>query len=156
MMLAIFIFLLIVLVLDLNIYVYVSCFKDSIKVYYSIGNYFHLLPLRKIISNKNFNNKNLKKNKRLILNIISHSIIDRVYFAKFSIKKLFMDPITNTSFFIFGNQLRGLLLRHSKLVNNSDIRLQHDKYYENLDYYIEAHINIISIIWASIKTILKR
>ena len=59
-------------------------------------------------------------------------------------------------YIILSNQLRGLLQSQFRLVHMNNIRLQYDKYYENIDYYLDAHISVINLIWASIQTIIKR
>lgn len=164
MMLAIFLFLVSILVLASNIHIYIKSMDDTIKAYVKIGIFYVLIPHHKIVSklilNKNANIENIKKDfqrsKRLTLNIFSHSIIDYMYIAKFSKQRLTDNPIANGMYIILSNQLRGLLQSQFRFVDMNNIRLQYNQYYENIDYYLDAHISVINLIWASIQTIIKR
>ena len=156
MMLAIFIFLLIIVVLDLNVYIYVKSVNDNLKVYFSVGGYYHLIPYKKIFSKEKLNNKDIKKGNSLALSILSHSVIDHIYIAKFSVNDLTLNPIGNSLYLIIANQIRGLLQSRCKYINNNKLRLEYDLSYENIDYYFEAHSSIICIMWALIISKFKR
>lgn len=164
MMLAIFIFLISVLFLSSNIHVYIKSVNDTIKVYVRIGIFYVLIPHHKMISKLIFHKKtdmrklknDLVHGKRFTLNIVSHSIINHLYIAKFSKQSLSENPIENGMYIIVTNQLRGLLHRYFRFVDTNHIKLQYDAYYENIDYYLDAHISVINLIWASIQTILQR
>ncbi|HIT44227.1 TPA: hypothetical protein IAA91_05270, partial [Candidatus Avacholeplasma faecigallinarum] len=114
----------------------------------------------KLFTNKNVNLNTIKKDlisgKRLTLNIFSHSVINHIYIAKFSNSYLYNEPISNGLYLIVANQIRGLLQSRFKIVNVDDIRLNYEKRYENIDYYVDAYISVIDLIWALVKTVLKR
>ena len=164
MVLAIFIFLISILVLASNIHIYVKSMNDTLKVYVKIAMFYVLIPHHKIFSklftNKNVNLNTIKKDlisgKRLTLNIFSHSVINHIYIAKFSNSYLYNEPISNGLYLIVANQIRGLLQSRFKIVNVDDIRLNYEKRYENIDYYVDAYISMIDLIWALVKTVLKR
>ena len=162
MMLVIFIFLVSIIVLSINVRISIKSANDTIKAYIQIGKFYFNIPHRKIISKifkpnqKILNKEAFNKNKSLIFNIISHSVLDRIYIAKYSKLYLSNNPIENGMYLIVTNQLRGLLHNSFKYIDNDNIMLEYDQYYENIDYYFEAHLSIISLIWASIKSIFKR
>ncbi len=164
MMLAIFIFLISIIVLASNIHIYIKSMNDTLKIYLKIGLFYVVIPHHKLISKLIFEKNNrletmkndFKKGKRLTLNIFSHSIIDHIYIAKFSRTQLADNPIGNGMYMILSNQFRGLLQSRFRLVDTKNIRLEYDKYYENVDYYVDAHISVLNLIWASIQTIIKR
>lgn len=161
MMLVIFIFLVSIIFLSANIKIHILSINDTIKAYLKIGVFYFNIPHRKIISNiirstSSIKREAINKSKGLIFNILSHSILDRIYIAKYSKAILSDNPIENGIYLIVTNQLRALLQRSFKYVNDDKLLLQYDKYYENIDYYFEAHLSVISLAWASIKTIFSR
>lgn len=163
MMLVIFIFLVSIILLSTNIRIHITSMNDTIKSYLKIGVFYFNVPHRKIISKLMLNKEDIfqtreaiNKNKGLIFNILSHSILDRIYIAKYSKAILSNDPIENGIYLIVVNQLRALLHNSFKYIYDDDLLLKYDKYYENIDYYFEAHLSIISLLWASIKTIFTR
>ena len=163
MLLAIFIFLLLFLLLSVNLKITIKSINDSIKVYGNFGIINFVIPHQKIIqdlSNEtgfiNFIKNKSKKanNKSLALNILSHSVIDHIYFAKYSMDHIYNNPILNGLYIIIVNNIRGLLHSRTKIIYDENIRLEYDEHYENIDYLLEAHINLFNLIWASIKTII--
>lgn len=163
MMLSIFIFLVLVIILSINVRIHITSMNDTIKGYFKIGVFYITIPHRKILSKAILKKpdffkarESINKNKGLIFNILSHSILDRIYIAKYSKSSLSGNPIENGIYLIVINQLRALLHNSFKYIYNDNLLLKYDKYYENVDYYFEAHLSIISLIWASIKTIFKR
>ena len=164
MMLAIFIFLVSIVLLSSNIHFYFKSKNDVVKTYIKIGMFYVIIPHHKMFSKLVFSNNefivNMKNSfklfKSLTFNIFSHSIIDRIYIAKFSKNKILESPIENVLYLIFANQLRGLLHSSFRYIDNDNIKLEYDEGYENIDYYLDAHISIFNLILASIKTIFKR
>ena len=163
MLLAIFIFLVLFMLLSVNLNISLKSMNDTIKIYGRLGIISFVIPHQKIIMSLSGENKlvNFLKNKgpkvngkSLALNILSHSVIDRIYIAKFSNEEIYSNPISNGLYIIAASTIRGLLHSRTKLVYDENIGLIYDKHYENIDYLFEAHISIINIIWASIVTIL--
>lgn len=155
MLLAILIFLIVILILSTNIHIYLLSQNDTIKIYVKIWRISFNIPYQKIILKRNKTKRKEKgqKHKKLILNILSRSTIDHIYIAKYTNEKIFTNPISNGLYLLIISIIFGLLHCRSRHVYNKDLRLQYASSYENVDYYLDAHIDIISIIWASIKAI---
>lgn len=164
MMLAIFIFLILILLLSSNVHVHIKSVNDTVKAYLKIGVFYVLIPHHKILSgiliNRDTDLRKIKndfaKAKKLTLNIFSHSILDHMYIAKFSKTSLLESPIGNGLFLILMHQFRGLLQSRFRFVDTNNIKLEYDPCYENVDYSIRAHISILNILCALVKTIFKR
>lgn len=164
MMLAIFIFLILILLLSSNVHLHIKSMNDTVKAYLKIGVFYVLIPHHKILTdilvNRDTDIKKLKNDfahaKKLTLNIFSHSILDHMYIAKFSKNNLLESPIGNGLFLILMHQFRGLLQSRFRFVDTSNIRLAYDPSYENVDYSISAHISIMNLMCALVKTIFKR
>ncbi|MGM9970140.1 MAG: hypothetical protein ACI35S_07070 [Anaeroplasma sp.] len=156
MLLSIFIFCIIVLILSVNIHLYLVSEMDTIKIIIKIGVFEILIPhqrlLSKLLKNKNKYFKSLKssKHKTFIFKILSHSIIDYAYIAKYSKKPIYSIPIENGIYLSMIGFLIGVLHCQTKNVIKTDLRLKHISSYENVDYYFDAHMDVISFMWASI------
>ncbi|MBE6136955.1 MAG: hypothetical protein E7176_00980 [Erysipelotrichaceae bacterium] len=164
MMLAIFVFLISIVLLSSNIHLYIRSKEDTIKVYIRIGMFYATIPhhkmFRYLIFSKNDSiidiRDSIMRIKSLTLNIFSHSIINRIYIAKFSKDSLLKHPIENALYLIFANQFTGMLQGYFKYVDINNIKLEYDKSYENIDYYFDGHISVYNLIYSSVKTIIKR
>lgn len=154
MLLAILIFLLLILILSLNIHINLLSRNDTIKLYVKIAKLSFNVPYQKLLNNEGSGNSIIKiKHKKLILNILSRSTIDHIYIAKYTNKDIRVSPLVNAMFLLFSNLLVSILHCRSRHVNTKDLRLEYAASYENIDYYFAAHLDIISLIWAAIKSI---
>lgn len=164
MMLAIFIFLISIVFLASNMHIFIRSKEDTIKAYIRIGIFYAKIPHHKLLSKLIFSKTDsiidikdsFTRFKSLTLNIFSHSVINRIYIAKFSKDKIINHTIENAMYFIFANQFRGFLQNRFRYVDNDNIKLEYDESYENIDYFLDAHISVFNLIVASIKTIFKR
>lgn len=162
MLLAIFIFIILILILQANIRIHIKSINDTLKLYFKIGILNIRVPhhniLRDLLSNMNSFPKRDKINKArgLTINILSHSVLDYIYIAKFSKEELYNNPISNGLYLIVSNQIRGLLQSLFRIVDYNNVRLIYDNRYENIDYYLEAHISVINLICALASNIFKK
>lgn len=161
MILAILIFCIVILLLSVNVHFYIVSENDTIKIVIKVGVFKFLVPHQRILdkiqrlskTDKYYKKWTGKKNKYLILNIFSHSKINHIYIAKYSKLPIDMIPISNGLYYIFTGLLFGILHCRVRQVDIKDLRLQYVKNYENVDYYIDTHTDVISLIWVSIKSI---
>lgn len=162
MLLAIFIFIIIIILLSANVRIHIKSINDTIKLYFKIGILNIRVPHQKILRNLLSNMKflpqmnKISKAKGLTINILSHSVLDYIYIAKFSKEELYNNPISNGLYLIFSNQIKGLLQSLFRIVDYNNIKLIYDHTYENIDYYLEAHLSIINLMCALVKNIFRR
>lgn len=156
MRLAILIVLIIIIILSLNINIYFKSFRDTYKIYIKLGTIFILIPHHKIIKSiiekekgksktKKINDVlNSLKLKKLILIIFSHSTLEHLYIAKFS-KNIYYKNYSNVIYCIIASNIRGLSHSYFRYINKTNLLLNDDKSYENIDYYIQIKTNIINL-----------
>jgi hypothetical protein len=96
------------------------------------------------------------ESKSLIYNIFSHSVLERIYIKKLIDKNKDNMPLNVASYYILSSQVLSFAHRHFKLVYNDSLLLDKTNDYENVDYYLHAHTDLISLIWAYVVTILKK
>lgn len=168
MKLAILIFLLLIFIFSIKVNLHIVNVKDTYKIYMKISKFNLLIPHQKVFAKviEKEKNKDIKKkkedlhkvlnSKNLIYNIFSHSILDRIYIKKFTEKKYNKEPINVASYYIFSSQIIAFFHNHFKLVINDAIIIEDNSNYENVDYYLHAHTDVISLFWAYVVTILNR
>ena len=93
--------------------------------------------------------------KNLIYNIFSHSVLERIYIKKLIDKDKNKIPLNVASYYIFSSQIFSFVKSKFKLVNNNSLLLDTTTY-ENVDYYLHAKTDVISLVWAFVVTILRR
>ncbi|MBQ3253876.1 MAG: hypothetical protein IJA65_04895 [Acholeplasmatales bacterium] len=135
--------------------------KDTIKSYLKIGMLRFLVPHQRILAklqSASLSNKGWRESKIriFILNIFSHSIIDHIYIAKYSKNPLNSIPISSGIYLTIAGILFGILNCRTRHIIRKDLRLKYVSSYENVDYYLDARMDVITFIWVSIKSILGR
>lgn len=161
---AIFILLSIILILSIRIDVFLKSVDDTIKLYLKVGMLSVVIPHQRLIfdliekekqkpSKKRIEDiNNVLKSKGLILNIFSHSSLDRLYVRKISTTSVYNTPIINAILVISISRIRAFAHNSFKAVDNDFLVFNYDNDYENVDYYIQAHTDVISIVYACIST----
>ena len=146
---AIFLFFSSVLLFSTNIHICILSRNDVLKCFIRIGRFYFLIPHHKLLNNllhTNINLKKIKKSQKITLaitkSIFSHSIIDELFIAKAYNKNNIFE---NTLFYIISGIIIGLSHQSFRIVENDNIRLKQNPYYENIDYKIEVHLSLIHI-----------
>lgn len=168
MILAVLILLTIIILLSIKINLHIVSVNDTYKIYVKISKFEVMIPHHKIFAkviekekNKGFEKKRedlykVLESKSLIYNIFSHSVLERIYIKKNIDKKSDNMPLNVASYYILSSQVLSFAHRHFKLVYNDSLLLDKTNDYENVDYYLHAHTDLISLIWAYVVTILKK
>lgn len=156
---AIFLFFSSVLLFSTNIHICILSRNDVLKCFIRIGRFYFLIPHHKLIYNllhTNINFKKIKKRQKITLaitkSIFSHSIIDELFIAKAYNKNNIFE---NTLFYIISGIIIGLSHQSFRIVENDNIRLKQNPYYENIDYKIEVHSDVIKLLCALISGLRK-
>ena len=168
MIFAIFILLIIIFILAIRIDIFLKSVDDTIKLYLKVGAIYLSIPHHRLISDLIIKEKNksrtqrkediekIAKSKNLILNIFSHSSLDRLYIKRITKNSIYKKPILNTLFIILVMQVKGFVHKSFKSVRNDYLVFINDNDYENIDYYVQAHTDIISFIYAWMKTYIEK
>ena len=168
MIIAILILFLVIIILSIRINLHIVSVNDTYKIYMNISKVSILIPHQKIFAKvidkekkKKFKDKKedlfkALESKKLIYNIFSHSVLERIYVKRLIDKKKNEMPLNVASYYILSSQILSFVKRRFKLVNNDSILLDDTKNYENVDYYLHAKTDVISIIWAFVVTIFRR
>lgn len=160
MYIAIFIFILITILLALNVSINIKSANDTIKIDAKIGFISFVIPHQRLILKaqkmardksvielrNDFNS--LFKNRHYLNRLFKHSCLSTLYVARFTKKELYLNPILNSVYLIFANQVKAYCKNNFKLVDYSNIKLIYDEKYENVDYYLSFKSDIISILTA--------
>ena len=169
MIFAIFILLITIIILSIRIDVFLKSVNDTLKLYIKIGRLSITIPHHRLISDvikkekskssteRKEDIKSALRSKGLILNIFSHSSLDRLYIRKITKTSIYNTPLLNTMIVIFITRIRTFVHQRFKAVNNDYLVFEENSDYENVDYYIQAHTDLISILYACVRTyIIKR
>ena len=168
MKIAILIILLVIIILSININLHIVSVNDTYKIYMKISRFEVMIPHRKIFAKVIEKEKNKKvkdkvedlfkalDSKNLIYNIFSHSVLERIYIKKLIDKKKDNMPLNVASYYILSSQILSFFKRQFKLVYNNSLLLDDTSTYENVDYYLHARTDLISILWAYVVTIFRR
>ena len=168
MIIAILILFLVIIILSIKINLHIVSVNDTYKIYMNISKLSFLIPHQKMFAKviREEKKKTIKdkkedlfkalESKNLIYNIFSHSILERLYIKKFIEENKNKTPLEVASYYIFSSQILSFVKRRFKLVKNESLQLETTNNYENVDYYLHAKTDVISIIWACVVTIFRR
>lgn len=155
MIIAILILFSVIVISALPIEIHILSRNDTIKIYFTLLNHDILIPHQRFIkyeSNKIRNSWH--KNNIFIRNVISYSVVDVFYVAKYT-ENQELYGITDGLFIIVANYLYSILNCRARGIRSSTIRLEESRY-KGIDYYLKAHTSLLQIIWAFIITIFMR
>lgn len=168
MIIAILILFLVIIILSIRINLHIVSVNDTYKIYMKISKFVILIPHQRLFAKviEKEKNKSLKdkkedlfkalESKTLIYNIFSHSILERIYIKKIIDKRRNDKPFDVASYYILSSQILSFVYRHFKFINNESLLLDDTNSYENVDYYLHARTDIVSLLWAYVVTIFRR
>ncbi len=155
----ILIFLFIIIVLSLNVYLSFKSSNDTIKIFGKIGFINFVIPYQKIISKQRIEKKDdlykMISKRRLFYYLCKHSSLSFLYMARFTKEQIYINPYSNGLYYIFINQIKGLVSSVFKKIDQSKIELIYDSKYQNIDYLVEFKTDVIGIIVSFIEFLVK-
>ena len=139
------------------IYIHILAINSTIKLYFTFASKDMLIPHQRLMKANKDKNK-IKKEMHLFnkftKNLISYSVIDKIYVAKYT-DNPYSYPIANGLFYIVANISYSILNCRFRAIKDSILRLDIN-HYKGSCYYLKAHTSIFQMTWAFIISIFTR